>query len=132
MFCSSIKRFTGHPDHPLTMVPASPAIDRSLGATIGIIILAALLAAVLVLFFCYRRCQKEKEKRHVSVAYTTGTGSSEYVVPGELGLEDVWEQVKRGGGQHPLEGRPGSANLCARVACTLLTQMQITGSFQAG
>uniref|UniRef100_A0A8C5RTZ6 EGF-like domain-containing protein n=1 Tax=Laticauda laticaudata TaxID=8630 RepID=A0A8C5RTZ6_LATLA len=73
---------TSHPDHPLTMVPALPAANPSLGAVIGIIILAALLAAVLVFFFCYRRCQKEKEKRHISVAYTTGrTDSSEYVVP---------------------------------------------------
>uniref|UniRef100_A0A8D0G5S7 EGF-like domain-containing protein n=1 Tax=Sphenodon punctatus TaxID=8508 RepID=A0A8D0G5S7_SPHPU len=71
-----------NPDHPLTMVPALPANYDSLGAVIGIIVLAALLVALLAFFLYYRHWQKGKESRHLAVAYTTGrTESSEYAVP---------------------------------------------------
>uniref|UniRef100_A0ACB8G6J1 Uncharacterized protein n=1 Tax=Sphaerodactylus townsendi TaxID=933632 RepID=A0ACB8G6J1_9SAUR len=75
---------TGSPDNPFTMVPAPPTggSGSSLGAVIGIVIMAALLVLVLALFVYYRHWQKGKENQHFSVAYTTGrTNASEYAVP---------------------------------------------------
>lgn len=66
------------------MLPSPPA-DSSLGAMIGIIVLAVLLVTLLALFLYYRHWQKGKENHHMAVAYTTGrTDSSEYAVPGEI------------------------------------------------
>ncbi|XP_015271977.1 PREDICTED: platelet endothelial aggregation receptor 1 [Gekko japonicus] len=89
--CLCLSGFTGarcetrteNPDHPFAMVPAPPTgYSGTLGAVIGIGVMAALLVAVLALFLYYRHWQKGKESQHLSVAYTTGrTDTSEYAVP---------------------------------------------------
>lgn len=74
------------PEHPLTVEPTPPAGYSSLGAIIGIVVLATLLLVLAVLFLYYRHRQKGKEGRPLAAAYTVGRpGSSEYVVPGEAG-----------------------------------------------
>lgn len=75
---------TGSPPHPDTIAPAPPAGSTSLGAVIGIVVLAVLVGGLLGLLLYYRHWQKQKERQQLAVAYTAGrTGSLEYAVPGE-------------------------------------------------
>lgn len=65
-------------------MPAPPPGTTSLGAVIGIVVLTVLVVILLVLFLYYRHWQKDKENRHLTVAYTPGrTDSLEYAVPGK-------------------------------------------------
>lgn len=74
------------------MVPAPPSgYSSSLGAVVGIVVMAALLLGVLALFLYYRHWQKGKQNQHLSVAYTAGRAdSSEYAVPGEARRGEGW------------------------------------------
>nr|XP_020653938.1 platelet endothelial aggregation receptor 1 [Pogona vitticeps] len=73
---------TSSPGHPITVAPAPPPGPPSMGAVVGLVVLAALLVGVLVLFLSYRHWQKDKQSRHLSVAYTAGgADGSEYAVP---------------------------------------------------
>ncbi|KAJ7307350.1 hypothetical protein JRQ81_009361 [Phrynocephalus forsythii] len=73
---------TRSPSHPVTVAPVAPAGPPSLGAVIGLVVLAALLVGVLVLFLSYRHCQKDKQRQQLSVTYAaSGADTSEYAVP---------------------------------------------------
>ncbi|NXA01094.1 PEAR1 protein, partial [Nesospiza acunhae] len=72
----------GHPDVPYTIEPAPPAASSPLGMVLSLVALVALLVAVVVTALCYHRWHKDKERRHLTVAYRAGqTDTSDYMVP---------------------------------------------------
>ncbi|XP_030920188.1 platelet endothelial aggregation receptor 1 [Geospiza fortis] len=71
-----------HPDVPYTIEPAPPAASSPLGMVLSLVALVALLVAVVVTALCYHRWHKDKERRHLAVAYRAGqTDTSDYMVP---------------------------------------------------
>nr|XP_014130087.1 platelet endothelial aggregation receptor 1-like [Zonotrichia albicollis] len=64
------------------MEPAPPASSSPLGMVLSLVALVVLLVAVVVTGLCYHRWHKDKERRHLAVAYRAGqTDTSDYMVP---------------------------------------------------